>query len=174
MPPSHLNISPSCLSCGSCWTYNFLVIFWLHLWLVIICLIKIFKDSMQIFWDLQASSLDLCPTDSRTLISAPSPQWYCSVLLETPFLHSELQMASNVDGRVHISFSFLRDQSLILFVFQLYNCFQWEVKFSSSSYIMAEITSALLFGNVNRKCVIGRGEARFLNEGSILEARTAT
>lgn len=83
-------------------------------------------------------------------------------------------MASNVDGRVHISFSFLRDQSLILFVFQLYNCLQWEVKFSSSSYIMAEITSTLLFGKINRKCVIGRGEARFLNEGSILEARTAT
>lgn len=152
-----------------------MVIFWLHLWHFIICLSKILKGTPGRFFEICiASSLDLCPTNSRTLISAPSTQWYCSVLLEIPFLHSELQIASNVDGRVHISFPFLRDQSLILFVFQLYNCLQWEVKFSSSSYIMAEIRSAILFRKVNRKCVIGRVEARFLNEGSILEARTTT
>lgn len=88
-----------------------------------------------------------------------------------PLAAQELQSASNVDGRVH-SFPFLRDQSLTLFVFQLYNCLQWEVKFSSSSCIMAEIRSALLFRKVNvanRKCVIGRVEARFLNEARFLK-----
>lgn len=97
---------------------------WLNLQLLVIflaafleftiCLSSILKGTpcrfLEIFFCIASSSGSLphkfqLPLPLTTLISVPSTQWYCFALLEIPFLHNDLQIASRQEIRMMVEFT---------------------------------------------------------------------